>query len=176
MKPARSLLSTVCFSSCFPANASARSTVSGDVSRLGTSSTSGSTGTGLKKCMPMTRWGWGVTAASFMIGIDDVLLASRASGRTTLPSAWKMATFSASSSTTASITRSRSASSATSVAVRSRPSAASRSAADSLPDFSARASDLRMRASAGVRRGVADLAAGSPRSRCARPPPRSRSP
>ena len=65
--------------------------------------------------MPITRCGWGVTAASFMIGIDEVLLASSASGRTTLPSAWKIATFSASSSITASITRSRSASSAMSV-------------------------------------------------------------
>ena len=129
-------------------NASARATVSGEVSRLGTSSTSGSTGTGLKKCMPITRCGWGVTAASFMIGMEDVLLASSASGRTTLPSAWKIGTFSASSSITASTTRSRSASSATSVAVRIRPSAASRSALASLPDFSARASDLRMRPSA----------------------------
>ena len=91
-------------------NASARATVSAEVSRLGTSSTRRSTGTGLKKCMPITRCGWGVTAASFMIGIDDVLLASSASGRATLPSAWKIAIFSASSSMTASTTRSRSAS------------------------------------------------------------------
>ena len=98
--------------------------------------------------MPITRCGWGVTAASFMIGIDDVLLASSASGRATLPSARKIAIFSASSSITASITRSRSASSAMSVTVRTRPSAASRSAVASLPDFSARASDLRTRPSA----------------------------
>ena len=79
----------------------------GRVSELGTSSTCRSTGTGLKKCTPITRCGWGVTAASFMIGIDEVLLASSASGRATLPSARKIAIFSASSSTTASTTRSR---------------------------------------------------------------------
>ena len=129
-------------------NASARATVSAEVSRLGTSSTRRSTGTGLKKCMPITRCGWGVTAASFMIGIDDVLLVSSASGRATLPSAWKIAIFSASSSMTASTTRSRSARSAMSVTARTRPSAASRSAVVSLPDFSARASDLRTRPSA----------------------------
>ena len=38
-----------------------------------TNSTSGRTGTGLKKCMPMTRSGRLVEMPSFMIGIDDVL-------------------------------------------------------------------------------------------------------
>ena len=47
-----------------------------------TSSTSGSTGTGLKKCSPSTRSGFDVPAPSFMIGTDDVLEARNcASGR-----------------------------------------------------------------------------------------------
>ena len=50
-------------------------------------STNGSTVAGLKKCIPMTRSGLGVTAASFMIGIEDVLLVSSESGLTTLPKA-----------------------------------------------------------------------------------------
>ena len=39
----------------------------------------------------MTRSGLGVTAASFMIGIEDVLLVSSASGLTTLPKAANIA-------------------------------------------------------------------------------------
>ena len=50
--------------------------------RDGTSSTSGSTGTGLKKCMPSTRSGPCAAAASREIGMDEVLLASTQSGRT----------------------------------------------------------------------------------------------
>ena len=45
-----------------------------------TSSTSGSTGTGLKKCRPSTRLGFFVAAAIFMIGMLDVFDASTASG------------------------------------------------------------------------------------------------
>ena len=45
-----------------------------------TSSTSGSTGTGLKKCRPSTRLGFLVAAAIFMIGMLDVFDASTASG------------------------------------------------------------------------------------------------
>ena len=42
-----------------------------------TISTSGSTGTGLKKCMPSTRSGFEVSAASFMIGTDEVVEARK---------------------------------------------------------------------------------------------------
>ena len=45
-----------------------------------TSSTSGSTGTGLKKCRPSTRLGFFVAAAIFMIGMLEVFDASTASG------------------------------------------------------------------------------------------------
>ena len=52
--------------------------MSGLVSSDVTTSTSLSTGTGLKKWMPMTDAGRLVAMASFMIGIDDVLEARMA--------------------------------------------------------------------------------------------------
>ena len=73
--------------------------------RLVTISTSLRTGTGLKKCTPMTCSGRAVTVPSFMIGIDEVLLARIAESSTsTRSSSRKMSTFIASSSTTASTT------------------------------------------------------------------------
>ena len=60
--------------------------VSSEVSRLGTSSTSCSTGTGLKKWMPITCCGRDVTTPSFMIGIEEVLDARIASGSVTISS------------------------------------------------------------------------------------------
>ena len=54
--------------------------VSGDVSSDVTSSTSGSTGTGLKKWMPITCASRLVARASFMIGMLDVFDARTASG------------------------------------------------------------------------------------------------
>ena len=85
----------------------------------GTSSTSGSTVTGLKKWIPMTCSGRFVAIPSFMIGIDEVLEASTASGaETTLSSVRNSSTFMSSISGTASTTISRSASaSASSVKV-----------------------------------------------------------
>ena len=65
---------------------SAAATVSGLVWSEVTSSTSRRTGTGLKKWMPTTCWGRPVTIASFMIGIDEVLVASTASGSSTIRS------------------------------------------------------------------------------------------
>ena len=60
--------------------------VSSDVCSARITSTSFSTGTGLKKCIPITRSGRDVTAASDVIGIDDVFEARIApSGR--IPSA-----------------------------------------------------------------------------------------
>ena len=59
---------------------SALATVSGEVIRLTTSSTRRSTGTGLKKWMPITCSGRAVAMPSFMIGIELVLLASTAVG------------------------------------------------------------------------------------------------
>ena len=76
-----------------------------DVSRLVTSSTSRSTGTGLKKWMPMTCSGRDVAMPSFMIGIELVLLARIAAGSvTTASSALNTSTLRSSRSTTASTT------------------------------------------------------------------------
>ena len=61
----------------------ARSVVSGEVSSEVTTSTRRSTGTGLKKWMPITCSGRLVAMPSFMIGIDDVLEARMASSPST---------------------------------------------------------------------------------------------
>jgi hypothetical protein len=126
--------------------------------RLGTTSTSGSTGTGLKKCRPITRSGCVVTDASFMIGMDEVLLVSRQSGETIAPSVRNTVDFSVSSSTTASTTTSRSARSASSVVNDSRASAASRSSSLNFPARTARPRDV-------ASRSRADSAAASSTSR-----------
>ena len=80
--------------------------VSSEVWTARITSTSFSTGTGLKKCMPITRSGRAVTAASEVIGIELVFDARIApSGRT--PSARrKSSSFAAASSLIASIIRS----------------------------------------------------------------------
>ena len=81
-KPARSWESIDVLPSVPSANARAVSSVSSEVMIERTSSTSGSTGTGLKKCMPSTRSGFEVSAASFMIGTEEVFDArNSASGR-----------------------------------------------------------------------------------------------
>ena len=71
---------TTCLPSTELANCSVRATAASLVTSVLISSTSGSTGTGLKKCSPRTRPGFSVAAASFMIGMLDVFDASTASG------------------------------------------------------------------------------------------------
>ena len=112
------------------ASAAIAAAVSSDVSSPRITSTSFSTGTGLKKCMPITRSGREVTAASDVIGIDDVFDARIAPGGSTSSAARKIASFTCASSTTASISRSAGTSSSTAV---TRPSTSSGSA----PPFSA---------------------------------------
>ncbi len=69
------------------------------------SSTSGSTGTGLKKCSPSTRLGFLVADAIFMIGMLEVFDASTASGSVmTSSSSAKTLALTFSSSTIASMT------------------------------------------------------------------------
>ena len=58
--------------------------VSSEVDGARTTSTSAITGTGLKKCMPITRSGRPVAAASVAIGIDEVFEARIASAGSTL--------------------------------------------------------------------------------------------
>ena len=101
-------------------------------------STSGSTGAGLKKCIPTTRSGCSVASAIFAIGIADVFEARIASGPTMRSSSAKVSRFGSSSSTIASITRSQPARSSRLVVSVSRPSAASRSSAVSFSFSTAR--------------------------------------
>jgi hypothetical protein len=98
--------------------------VSSEVWTARITSTSFRTGTGLKKCMPITRSGRPVTAASEVIGIELVLEARIApSGR--MPSARrKSSSFAVASSLIASIIRSAGTSSATGA---TRPSVSSTS-------------------------------------------------
>ena len=58
MKPDRSVARTTCLPSTSEANCSARATAPSDVESELITSTSGSTGTGLKKCRPSTRPGF----------------------------------------------------------------------------------------------------------------------
>jgi len=145
-KPERSAERTTCLPSTSPANAWARLDTDSPVLSVVTSSTSGSTGTGLKKCMPITRSGFAVATAIFMIGMEEVLEASTASGSvTTLSSSLKIEVFTFSSSTTASTTSWRSAKSPRSEVNRSRQAACSRSRSVILPLLTPRSSDRRMR-------------------------------
>src|SRR5918996_190719 len=95
------------------ARSTTAATVSSEVAGVRTTSTSAMTGTGLKKCMPITRSGRPVTPASEAIGIEDVLDASTAPGGTILPARRKISCFTPASSTTASTSRSAGARSST---------------------------------------------------------------
>ncbi len=104
-KPARSWESMHCLPSVSSANLRTASTVSGSVMIEVTSSTSGSTGTGLKKCMPSTRPGCLVSAPSFMIGTDEVLEARNCASGSSSSRRRKTSRLSCSFSITASIAR-----------------------------------------------------------------------
>ncbi|MGY3469034.1 hypothetical protein ACVW0I_005905 [Bradyrhizobium sp. LM6.11] len=94
------------------------------------SSSSAITGTGLKKCMPMKRSGRSVAAASFVIEIEEVLVASSVRGDSVAQRSFRILTLSSSFSVAASMTRSQSTSFARSVVPVMRLSVASRSPAD----------------------------------------------
>ena len=68
-----------------------------------TTSTSGSTGTGLKKCSPSTRSGFDVPAPSFMIGTDDVFEARNCASGSSASSRVNSSRLASSSSMIASI-------------------------------------------------------------------------
>ena len=133
-----------CLPRVFSTKVRARSVVSFAVSRLGTSSTSESTGTGLKKCTPSTWLGREVATASFMIGIDEVFEASTAAGEVTISSSClNSAILAPSSSRIASTTRSRSSISCRPWTTRIRASTCA--ALSILPRSSARISDFSSR-------------------------------
>jgi hypothetical protein len=89
------------------------SAVSFDVWSARMTSTSASTGTGLKKCMPITCAGREVTAASSVMGIEDVFEARIACGGSASSAARKRTFFASAFSTIASIMRSASSRSST---------------------------------------------------------------
>ncbi|MGX1385342.1 hypothetical protein AB7M66_006473 [Bradyrhizobium japonicum] len=80
--------------------------------------------------MPMKRSGRSVAAASFVIEIEEVLVASSVRGDSVAQRSFRILTLSSSFSVAASMTRSQSASFARSVVPVMRLRAASRSAAD----------------------------------------------
>ena len=100
---------------------SAWSVTAGSVSRDGITSTSGSTGAGLKKCRPTTRCGCRVPAAMRATEIDDVLVASRHSAETMSSSRSKSARLSSASSRIASMTTPASANPESPVSYEIRP-------------------------------------------------------
>jgi hypothetical protein len=103
--------------------------VSSDVCSARITSTSGRTGTGLKKCIPITCSGRDVAAASSVIGIDDVFEARIASAGSAVSAARNSSFLVSACSTIASIRRSASTSPSTAV---TRPSTSSGAA----PPFS----------------------------------------
>lgn len=84
-KPARSWERMTVLPRVRVAKSSTAPTVSGAVWREVTTSTSGSTGTGLKKCRPRTRSARWVAMPRRMTGREEVLLARTASGVSTMP-------------------------------------------------------------------------------------------
>ena len=105
------------------------SSASSEESAVATTSTSFISAGGLKKCMPTTRSGPGVSAPIAVTGREEVLLARIASGPQASASAANSLRFSSRSSGAASITRSQPARPATSEAASRRPPAASASSA-----------------------------------------------
>ena len=80
--------------------------MSSAVSRPTTTSTSFITGTGEKKCSPITRSGLRVHAASSAIGIEDVLEARKRASGSASSRRWKSLPLTRGSSVTASSTAS----------------------------------------------------------------------
>ena len=140
MKPGESLQTTPVLPSD-ATNWRSVAIVSGLVVRACTISTSGITGAGLKKWSPAKRSGRFVAAAiSTMARLEvfeaKIVVAGQRPSR--VPNT---ASFGASSSTTASMTRSQSLRSSSAVVPRIRPRAALAASSVSLPDFTTRASD-----------------------------------
>ena len=118
------------------ASATITAAVSSEVCTARITSTSFSTGTGLKKCMPITRSGRPVAAASEVIGIEDVFDARIASGGRSPSARRKSSSLTAASSTTASSISSAGTSSSAAVIRASTSSGCA-------PPFSASFSRLR---------------------------------
>ena len=125
--------------------ATTASTVSGALATERTTSTSGCTGAGLKKCMPTTCWGRCVAVARSMMAMEEVLEASTACGGVMVSSSPKMRRFSSRFSMTASMTRSQPARSARSWEYDRLAAAASWASAVMRPRACALPSEVPMR-------------------------------
>ena len=110
--------------------------VSSDVCGARMTSTRDITGTGLKKCMPITCVGRAVAADRVVIGMDEVFDARMASGGRIASAILKISTFTSASSTTASIMSSAST-------MPSTGSTRASTSSGSAPPFSASFSRLR---------------------------------
>src|SRR5438105_15514504 len=86
-------------------NASALAWVSSEVCKPRINSNSAISGTGLKKCIPMKRSGRSVAAASLVIEVDEVLVASSACGRRFVQRSFRILTCKSSFSLDASFLR-----------------------------------------------------------------------
>ncbi len=127
------------------AKASAAANASSSTTAVRTTSTSGISGAGLKKCRPTTRSGRPLADAMAVTDSAEVLVARIVSGRQSAWSSANSAALGAGSSTMASITRSASASGARSPPAVKRPRAASAVAASSAPFSTRLASPASMR-------------------------------
>ncbi len=116
-----------------PAVAAIVAATAGSVARPDTTSTSGISGTGLKKCMPTIRPGRSMPCASAVIDSDEVFEASMAPGSTSGSSCANSVRLAARSSTIASITRPATQASASVPTVTIRASAAAAASPASLP-------------------------------------------
>ena len=137
MNPARSPTVT----STLPArsaNASTSTTTEGSVSTVEMTSTRPITGAGLNQCMPMTRDGRRVAAASWVTESAEVLVAKIVSGPQSPSSVANSSVFMACCSGMASMTSSTSARAFKSVPISTRARSSSRSSAVSLPRSRAR--------------------------------------
>ena len=111
-KPGKSFATAGVFPSS-RASSMIASAVSSEVSRPRTTSTRSSRGTGLKKCIPITRSGRCVAAAREVIGIEEVFEARIASSGSVRSALRKTSSLTSASSITASIIRSAGTSSST---------------------------------------------------------------
>ena len=142
--------------------------VASSVSGPSTISTSFISGTGLKKCIPATRWRCSQTRAMEAIGKDEVLLAIGHSGRTTASMSRNRLCLTSRSSKTASITASQSATSERAAPIVRRSFMAPAAAASRRP-FSTRRSSRPKTASAPAAAPPSRLSS----STAARPPIRA---
>ena len=111
MKPVLSLAWTIVLPSFSPTSKPTLS-ASSDVVTVCTTSSSGITWAGLKKCRPRNRSGREVDAAWSMTASEEVLVAKNASSLTIASTSFHISSFISRSSVIASMTRSQSASAA----------------------------------------------------------------